>query len=104
MINAAAAHKYSAIFPFRKAQAPVPWSHCAVPGVMRPTAAGSSQSLVRLIEENDTENDQGGLLATVSRRPGTRGENIWTFRKSHRIGGVAACQAGFAGTPVTGGL
>ncbi len=32
------------------------------------------------------------------------GENIWTFSKSHRIGCVAACQAGFAGTPVTGGL
>ena len=35
---------------------------------------------------------------------GPGGENIWTFRKSHRIGCVAACQAGFAGTPVTGGL
>src|SRR6266576_1366773 len=57
----------------QKDQAPRPWSHCVVPGVMRPAAAGSSRSLVRLIEENDTEDDQGGLLATVSRRPGTRG-------------------------------
>ena len=97
-------HTESAICLFRKAQAPLPWSHCAVPGVMRPTAAGSSQSLVRLIEENDTENDQGVSWQLSAAVLGPGGENIWTFRKSHRIGGVAACQAGFAGTPVTGGL
>jgi hypothetical protein len=93
----------SAICPFRKAQAPRPWSHCVVPGVMRPTAVGSSQSLVRLIEENDTENDQGGSWQLSAAVLGP-GENIWTFGKSNRIGCVAACPAGFAGTPVTGRL
>jgi hypothetical protein len=33
-------------------------------------------------EENDTENDQGGLLATVSRRPGTGGGRERIFGRS----------------------
>ena len=45
-------------------------------------------------EENDTENDQGGLLAGVSRRPGDGGRMFWTLSSSNRIGCVAARQAG----------